>query len=275
MANLSNNKAVFANNFLQYIEFDRPVWYGMRYSRNKSNIIKEKQRPLTAEDIKKIGASRARRKIYYLVNANAGAWYDCNGRAYKPVVFSPTFRDNISDLDVAYSFFKKFILRMSVYFGDYLQYIAVPEYQKRGAVHYHIIIFNMPFTPYSVLEKLWSYGSCNTHLLKNPFAEAKYITKYLSKTFLDTSFDGKRRYYRSRALKEPIIKYGDSVVKDEIDSLEKKQIGDTYSFDSKHLGNVKTFDYLLYKPYSYAGIPAYTQSERSYNDIQNILDIVS
>ena len=53
-----------------------------------------------------------------------------------------TFAENITDVDQAFSYFGKYISKVRKWKkrnGEELYYLAVPEFQKRGAIHFHMI----------------------------------------------------------------------------------------------------------------------------------------
>lgn len=58
--------------------------------------------------------------------------------------------------------FNKFIKRLNFYLystkKQQLKYLAVWEKQKRGAIHYHIIFFDLPFIKHKALQDIWGYG---------------------------------------------------------------------------------------------------------------------
>ncbi|MGM9458151.1 rolling circle replication-associated protein, partial [Lacticaseibacillus rhamnosus] len=49
-----------------------------------------------------------------------------------------TFAENVKDIDQANREWKKFVQRLRRRYGDF-KYLSVIEFQKRGAVHYHMI----------------------------------------------------------------------------------------------------------------------------------------
>jgi hypothetical protein len=49
-----------------------------------------------------------------------------------------TFRENLHNIKEANYEFLKFIKRVKYKFGDF-KYLAVIEFQDRGAIHYHMI----------------------------------------------------------------------------------------------------------------------------------------
>ncbi|WP_342504430.1 hypothetical protein [Lysinibacillus sp. FSL L8-0126] len=76
-----------------------------------------------------------------------------------------TFKENIQDITSCNYEFMKFIKRLNykIYKTKKatLKYLAVWELQKRGAIHYHILLFSISKIPYTELSKLWKFGSVN------------------------------------------------------------------------------------------------------------------
>ncbi|WP_452176556.1 rolling circle replication-associated protein, partial [Kordiimonas lipolytica] len=54
--------------------------------------------------------------------------------------------------------FKKFIQRLNYKMDLKLKYSCVVEFQKRGAVHYHLLAYNLPFIENSKLAEIWGHG---------------------------------------------------------------------------------------------------------------------
>ncbi|WP_425379386.1 rolling circle replication-associated protein [Spiroplasma endosymbiont of Stenodema calcarata] len=51
-----------------------------------------------------------------------------------------TFKQNINDVIEANKYFKKWIQKLQYRYGGDFKYVRVYEYQRRGAIHYHLII---------------------------------------------------------------------------------------------------------------------------------------
>jgi len=71
--------------------------------------------------------------------------------------------------------FLKFLRRKN------LKYFWVLEFQKRGAVHYHLIIFNLPYMELSNMRLLWPFGHSHLVIVRNRATAVRYLIKYLSK----------------------------------------------------------------------------------------------
>jgi len=120
-----------------------------------------------------------------------------------------TFRENLTDIDEAWKRFHYFNKMMRTKFPGY-QYVAVPEYQKRGAVHFHIAVNR--FFPVKSVRKLWrrACGSLqgNIDITRprkgndwNPSAIAFYLSKYLNKH--ETVDFNRRRYSTGGGIQVP------------------------------------------------------------------------
>jgi len=81
---------------------------------------------------RKDSTNRTRTEMRRLIN--------CNQDFSK--FYTLTFADNITDVKFANKHFNKFIMRMEYHYGKF-KYIAVIEFQERGAVHYHFLC-NLP-----------------------------------------------------------------------------------------------------------------------------------
>lgn len=131
-----------------------------------------------------------------------------------------TFADNITDIESANKLFdvwRTYIKRLKSDFA----YVCVPEFQKRGAVHYHLLT-NINYNDYSLLSqeerniwhkesktwqigrdvKGWKYGHNMAKDMKD-INVIGYITKYMTKD-IDNRLWGKKRYLYSYNLQRPI-----------------------------------------------------------------------
>ena len=129
-----------------------------------------------------------------------------------------TFRKNETDIDLAWKKFKYFCTLMRWRYGEDFKYVAVPEYQKRGAVHYHLAVCG--YYHYNTVRRFWARASGDsggnidfTGIRKrhggserNPRKIANYISKYISKA--DNVLFNKRRYSSGGKIEVPQPVYG-------------------------------------------------------------------
>ena len=79
--------------------------------------------------------------------------------------------------------FRKFIKRLGNYIARnqaYVQYVAVLEFQKRGAVHYHQVIFNLPYIKTSTIGDIWRNGFIQVKSIESMKLVETYSSEQLS-----------------------------------------------------------------------------------------------
>lgn len=134
-----------------------------------------------------------------------------------------TFSENITDIAKANSIFNAWRTNIKKLKPDF-KYIAVPEFQKRGAVHYHVlsnlskedkeIIFKQLIKTGKAVKyddlydvKYWTKGFARVDFIKNDYKKIYgYICKYMTKD-IDNKLFGKHRYFNSQNLIKPKEEY--------------------------------------------------------------------
>ena len=114
---------------------------------------------------------------------------------------SLTFAENMTDISKANYEFKKFVVRMKRKYPNF-EYVAVIEFQKRGAIHYHMVC-NLPYVPNEEFAKIWKQGFIKINKISHVDNIGAYVTKYMNKNLDDDRLRGKQAYNRSRGLIEP------------------------------------------------------------------------
>lgn len=132
-----------------------------------------------------------------------------------------TFAENIKDIEVANKKFKNFRDSLSRFLKRQkkeFSYVCVPEFQKRGAVHYHLLT-NLDIKENSDViipqkdkknqydVKYWTNGFSSVYPMDN-INVVGYLTKYMTKD-IDNRLWGKRRYLYSLNLIHPSTVYID------------------------------------------------------------------
>lgn len=134
-----------------------------------------------------------------------------------------TFRENIQDIELANKTFKKFVQLMNYdlqKLGRKLKYVAVIEFQKRGAIHYHMICEGRPRNyPYANEINRWNQairsvtgargetvGIVKIHDINHVKHVGRYVVKYMTKSDADKRLFGKKLYQTSRGLIRPTEK---------------------------------------------------------------------
>ncbi len=195
-----NIKVVVSGKQVEVYKYQKNVWRD--FERTQSSVqakpVKEPKQLDIFEKIKQqkqkqeFSVNRTRTEIRRLINSNPQL----------NKFMTLTFADNITDLKQANYEFNKFVLRLSYKYPNF-EYLAVPEFQKRGAVHYHVIC-NLPFVHYSEIRETWGQGNIDIKQVQNVTNLGAYVCKYLGKDMFDERTFGKKKFFRSQTLSEAI-----------------------------------------------------------------------
>jgi len=100
-----------------------------------------------------------------------------------------TSSGNIQEGDIFSRELNYFMVNLKRYLKEkHLKYVCVREVQKRGAYHYHIVLFDYSFIPFDVIDRFWRLGY--VWVSKMASSEAiDYILKYVRK---QEKFEGVR-----------------------------------------------------------------------------------
>jgi hypothetical protein len=98
---------------------------------------------------------------------------------------------------------KKFRQRLEDWLNQKLKYVTAVEFQKRGAVHYHSVIFNLYYIPKKKLSQIWGNGFVKINKIDHVDNLGAYMSKYMNKAIADQRLDGEKCYFNSRGLYEP------------------------------------------------------------------------
>src|SRR5699024_10747516 len=174
---------------------------------------------------------------------------------YFPKFMTLTFKQNIKDHATANGEFKRFIQRLNYHVtGEkrtVLKYTCVVERQKRGAIHYHVIFYNLPYIAFNELLGVWQHGNEQRGLRINAIQEidnvGSYVTKYISKEIraLKDGKGGEREkdkkiYFQSRGLKKPSEeKITEDEIKTVMKNLSKADIIFQSEFENEYVGKIK------------------------------------
>jgi hypothetical protein len=154
-----------------------------------------------------------------------------------------TFAKNITDLKTANYIFNQFIKRITYKYPDF-KYLAIPEFQQRGAVHYHLLC-EMPFIHFREITEIWGQGNIDIKTLNDVDNIGAYVCKYLSKDMFDERTFGKKKFFRSQTLLNPVEILGYWAIK----FIEKfcSVLTPVFEkvFKSKWVGEIEYFAYRL------------------------------
>ncbi len=113
-----------------------------------------------------------------------------------------TFAENLTDLQGCNKKIKIFIKKLKRIKKE-IKYLLVPEFQKRGAVHYHILI-NLDETEQKLIANLWGHGFIKIKKIKEGANVGFYVSKYIGKDLEDQRYFNNKKYFCSRNLNKPI-----------------------------------------------------------------------
>lgn len=125
-----------------------------------------------------------------------------------------TFKDNVEDIDYANKKFNSWRTRIKRKKNDF-KYVCVPEFQKRGAVHYHLLTnidineieLIIPQLGHNSMYDVygWIHGFSSVFSISD-INVVGYLSKYMTKD-IDNRLFGKRRYLYSQNLTSPTTSY--------------------------------------------------------------------
>jgi hypothetical protein len=188
-----------------------------------------------------------------------------------PVLLSLTMFE-VTGLAFAYQSLKSFMRRVRSLTPSVLRYIAVPEYQQRGAIHFHVILWGLPEhiiineTPHwdreedigsmdkiqrgsRLLQHLWQFGFLDCTSTDGSPRLARYLSKYLSKSMSDIRVGHARAYTSSHNVLRSVSLSSSSSVGYALDAMRIK-LSTTpplleHHFDTQWLGECRYRRYLL------------------------------
>lgn len=209
---VSHYKVVISGFIVEAMQYTKPIGYNLLSSK-KSHPYR-KRRALAEQEISESSLSRTRNTLIRLINANARMW-EINAQVSEPQFITYTFKENVQDVSVANPIFTNYIKRLNYKcFGtkkSVAKYVVVPEFQKRGAVHYHAIFFNLPLIDRrneyltNEFQTLWGQGFIKIKPMKNIPNVGLYMTKYMTKDATDRRLVGRKKYFSSRHLLKPEV----------------------------------------------------------------------
>lgn len=226
-----NSRAFISGNIIEIYQYGQPVWAGFR-SYGGRKMSNEK---VTSKENRSTVLYRIRNDLRRLINANF-----CSGSKF----ITLTFKENVTDLKVANYEFKKFIDRLK-YRIETFKYLAVIEFQKRDAIHYHMIS-NLGYFRNKDLRELWGNGYIKINRIKNCDNVGAYMIKYINKDLDDTRLHGRKAYLRSENLGRPKELINNSVIR-LIEKNDLESVAPVYSnvFKTEYYGMVGHREYNL------------------------------
>lgn len=123
--------------------------------------------------------------------------------------------------------------------GFKLKYTCVPEFTKKGRIHYHVLMYNCPYIKNSKLAEIWSNGFIRINSIEDVDNVGSYVSEYIGKDYKEGSstsdkMKGKKCYFNSRGLNKPIEIKNKEMVQTVIESLPPQHLTYENTFDNDY-----------------------------------------
>jgi len=223
----SNYRLIKTGNIIETYEYETAYYYNMGKSANNDSVQEED----TATTKRTDNIARARRKIKRLINSNTFVY------GYRPIFVTYTFASNVTSMREANAVFKAHHDRLRKRIvGRSLRYVAVPELQKRGAIHYHAVYFDLPYIARikDIFAESWGQGFVQIKAIDHVRNVGAYIAKYFGKQWDRHRVKSSKSFYSAVNLYQPEVYRDFDILK------QYANIVTEYSelfFSSKH-GNI-------------------------------------
>lgn len=212
---MSYTKTISYSDLLEYYEYEKSITNNGRGGRTYQGTVRSEHLAQNGTDTictrepeqtkRTDNAHRTAMVFRRLVSANLGQ-FD------KPLLISLTYAENITDIRRGHEDFNNFARNVRGTYGKHIRYIAVPEFQKRGAVHFHALFWGLNTQELArserqtrVFARLWGHGYVDLVATDGDHKIAGYLSKYMAKAFKDKRLSGKKAFVCSRNIRRPVI----------------------------------------------------------------------
>ena len=207
------NKFIKSGNTLEIYSYERSIEIreGQRRGHKGRNGLSgvasgggDTLSPQEFEGKRKDNASRASMAFRRLILSNLGG-------SELPILITCTYKENQTDIKQGYADFTAFVQALRYKYGPLFRYIAVPEFQRRGAVHFHSLFWGLPETTVEterhtrLVAGLWGHGFVYVKMTDGNEKLSSYLAKYMAKSFIDYRLKNQKAYTCSRNLLRPQI----------------------------------------------------------------------
>lgn len=229
----SKRRLVICKNIIESYVYEKAFSYNWAPMRNDSGGGRKKNSPRARRSD---NLFKTQRMLQRLISSNLEAYGE------RPKFVTYTFADNIKNVEEANERWSLHMRILKRRFGG-LKYLCVIEFQKRGAVHYHVLFFNMPYTRglKKILADTWGQGFIKIITLSRVNNVGAYVAKYLQEDTHDIRLSGKKAYFCSRGLYKPIEMRNEQGINEWteencFDSME--MVGEPKSYNSDRYGTI-------------------------------------
>jgi len=170
-----------------------------------------------------------------------------------PHLVTLTNHENNVSLDEGYRNIYAFKEQIKNKMGVTITYIAVPEWQKKGRLHFHLLVWGLLGQAVSEhterdtrnLQRLYGKGFLDVRLAyDNSPKLASYLTKYFTKSNNSTYLKGRKAYTTSRGIVKPRT-YGSNAFDAYRDIIvpEDTCISEVVQYNTQYLGRCSLTKY--------------------------------
>lgn len=260
-----------AGNVVTLSEFEKRVAVGFEVTERapaRDDLTDEER----LENAKR-SASRARRELADAINANFG-WCPRKNRfgQWSLKFLTLTYKENMQDYARLARDFDLFMKKLRYHLDTSFDYVAVPEQQKRGAWHLHILLY-CPFIPIDTLKRIWNaadgQGSFKVNLIDQVSDVGAYVAKYLLKDLSpDSPLHGKKRFWASQGFtkKAHVLRFPRPIETPILKTFQQQQCVAKvreYEYDNEWTGKANICEITLFP------------SPKSKRLIENLLEAIS
>ena len=246
------HKIIQSGDIIEIYEYSKGYLKGYTLTENEINNRTGTESNLDDTDSRERSLKRAKANLRRLINSNVGQY----GKEFTAKFLTLTFKENVKNIKQANYEFEKFLKRLNYYcFGTKkanLKYTCVVEFQKRGAIHYHIIIYNMPYLKANEISNVWGNGFIKINKINDIDNVGAYVGEYLGqakkgqgKNIEDDRLRGQKTYFSSRGLFKPVEITDKKIVEQVATALLNEKPTYSATFDNEQLGNISYKQYNL------------------------------
>jgi len=168
-------------------------------------------------------------------------WRVFDNQKTNPALLTLTFSNHITSVPMAYMRFKEGMRRIKFEYPN-LEYIAVPEFTKKGRVHFHLIVWGIPEwhvaseRDYRRIATMWGLGFIDIVPTNGSKKLISYVSKYFVKASADPRLVNQKAYTRSRSMNlvGETITWSYNQTVSPVDNWDS--IIFTVAYDTKYLG---------------------------------------
>lgn len=246
------HKIIQSGDIVEIYEYSEGYIKGYTLTENEINNRTSSESNTGDTDSRERALKRAKTNLRRLINSNIGQY----GKEFTAKFLTLTFKDNVQDIKKANYEFKKFIKRLNYkLYGTKkanLKYTTVIEFQKRGAIHYHTIVYNMPYLKANEISNIWENGFIKINKIDDVDNVGAYVGEYLGqaekgqgKNIEDDRLRGQKTHFSSRGLFKPVEITDKKIVEQVTTALLNEKLSYSATFENEHLGNITYKQYNL------------------------------